>query len=118
MDHTVPDKVTLTFNTTRFGVKLADGVFEASTTIGEIHARLRKKLLKALTDDVGHNRQGSSGGGDFYASTTMTHFFIRNGTEAFIPAPHQTLEELLKVCTTSKDLRTLAATIDLEVFCG
>lgn len=96
-------KIRLSFDTTRFGVKLADGAFDAATTVGEIHARVRSKLVK------------DSGAG---GPVTPTYFFLRNGTEAFIPAPHQTLEELLEAYAPSRESRTLSVTIETEVFSG
>lgn len=60
------DKITLTFNTSRFGVKLVDGTFPASTTIGEVHSRVRKKIIKALSDKN--------------SPSIVTYLFLRNGT--------------------------------------
>lgn len=94
----------LSFDTSRFGVRLMDGQFEPDTTVGEVHARLRKKLIKELSEGTG--------------SPQPTYFFLRNGTEAFIPSPHQSLRELFETYAVSRESRTLSAAIDTEVFSG
>jgi len=121
------DPVTLTFNTTRFGVKVADGSFDASTTIGEVHARLRKKLLKskasvaAPVESPSHSLPSNRSSVSLPPappSQVATYLFLRNGTEAFIPTPEQTLECLWALYGGSRESRKLSVTIDTEVFSG
>lgn len=99
-----PDKITLTFDTSRFGVRLMDGQFEQDTTVGDVHARLRKKLVKEICDSAG--------------APQPTYCFLRNATEAFIPSPSQTLRELFETYAVSRESRTLSISIDTEVFSG
>lgn len=110
------EKITVNFNTTRFGVKVADGSFDPDTTIGEVHARLRKKLIKAkATTGSPADAAGAPAGA---SGSAATFIFVRNGTEAFIPAPEQTLQALLDVYATAPEARRLYVTIDPEVFSG
>lgn len=111
------EKITINFNTSRFGVKVADGSFEPGTTVGEVHARLRKKLMKAKASP---SSTGTETGGDGVTAGggVATYVFIRNGTEAFIPAPEQTLQTLLDLYSTAPEQRKLYVTIDPEVFSG
>lgn len=121
-------KIILTFNTSRFGVKVADGSFEASTTIGEVHTRLRKKLLKSKAsvapslpsaESQPHNSTSSgSSPPPAPSGQAATYLFLRNGTEAFIPAPEQTLLCLWELYGNSREVRRLSVTIDTEVFSG
>ncbi|KPA85117.1 hypothetical protein ABB37_01507 [Leptomonas pyrrhocoris] len=124
--NTSTEKITINFNTSRFGIKVADGSFDPTTTIGEVHARLRKKLMKAKVAPaspllhsegatVGGAASGGSGGG---GNGAATYVFVRNGTEAFIPAPEQTLQTLLDLYATAPGQRKLYVTIDPEVFSG
>ncbi|KAG5475200.1 hypothetical protein CUR178_04653 [Leishmania enriettii] len=121
--NTTREKVTINFNTSRFGVKVADGSFDPDTTIGEVHARLRKKLVKAkaMTAPV---VSGASEGATAISTSSSTSgsgatfIFLRNGTEAFIPAPEQTLQTLLDMYATTPEARKLYVTIDREVFSG
>lgn len=114
--NTSSDKITINFNTSRFGVKVADGSFEPQTTIGEVHARLRKKLIKAKASpsSAGTSGEGSAAG----SGGAATYVFIRNGTEAFIPAPEQTLQSLLDLYAIAPEQKKLYVTIDPEVFSG
>ncbi|KAG5500606.1 hypothetical protein JKF63_03702 [Porcisia hertigi] len=119
--NTSKEKVTVNFNTLRFGVKVADGSFDPDTTIGEVHARLRKKLVKAKAAPVAS--EGAKGAAATSNSTPTggsgaTFIFVRNGTEAFIPAPEQTLQTLLDMYATAPEARKLYVTIDPEVFSG
>ncbi|KAG5474520.1 hypothetical protein LSCM1_03307 [Leishmania martiniquensis] len=113
------EKVTVNFNTSRFGVKVADGSFDPGTTIGEVHARLRKKLVKAKAVTAPAVSGGSEGAASISTSGCgATFVFLRNGTEAFIPAPEQTLQTLLDMYATAPEARKLYVTIDPEVFSG
>ncbi|XQJ28523.1 hypothetical protein NXY56_004547 [Leishmania guyanensis] len=121
--NTTTEKVTISFNTSRFGVKVADGSFDPDTTIGEVHARLRKKLVKAKAMTVPVTSGGLEGVTAISTSTPTsgsgaTFIFVRNGTEAFIPAPEQTLQTLLDMYATTPEARKLYITIDPEVFSG
>ncbi|CAJ1030352.1 hypothetical protein Q4I30_005496 [Leishmania utingensis] len=121
--NTTTERVTISFNTSRFGVKVADGSFDPDTTIGEVHARLRKKLVKAKAMTVPVTSGGLEGVTAISSSTPTsgsgaTFIFVRNGTEAFIPAPEQTLRTLLDMYATTPEARKLYITIDPEVFSG
>jgi hypothetical protein len=120
--NTTAEKITINFNTSRFGVKVADGSFDPTTTIGEVHARLRKKLMKAKAAPSGPGASGeratTAAVGGAASSGTATYVFVRNGTEAFIPAPEQTLQTLLDLYATAPEQRKLYVTIDPEVFSG
>lgn len=117
---TSSEKITINFNTSRFGVKVADGGFEPGTTIGEVHARLRKKLMKAKASPSasGPSGEGAAGATAGGSGGVATYVFVRNGTEAFIPAPEQTLQTLLDLYSTAPEQRRLYVTIDPEVFSG
>ncbi|CBZ28647.1 conserved hypothetical protein [Leishmania mexicana MHOM/GT/2001/U1103] len=121
--NTTTEKVTINFNTSRFGVKVADGSFDPDTTIGEVHARLRKKLVKAKAMAVpvasgGLEGVAAIGNCTAASGSGATFIFVRNGTEAFIPAPEQTLQTLLDMYATAPEARRLYVTIDPEVFSG
>lgn len=128
--NTSTEKITINFNTSRFGVKVADGSFDPTTTIGEVHARLRKKLMKAKAAPSATGGSGGVGeastvagtaantGASSSSSGAATYVFVRNGTEAFIPAPEQTLQTLLDLYATAPEQRKLYVTIDPEVFSG
>ncbi|KPI82877.1 hypothetical protein ABL78_8110 [Leptomonas seymouri] len=121
--NTLTEKITISFSTSRFGVKVADGSFDPTTTIGEVHARLRKKLMKAKAAPASPavSCEGSAVAGATSGSSiggAATYLFVRNGTEAFIPAPEQTLQTLLDLYATAPEQRKLYVTIDPEVFSG
>ncbi|KAK7195035.1 hypothetical protein NESM_000426300 [Novymonas esmeraldas] len=115
---TASEKVTVAFNTARFGVKVADGSFDSDTTIGEVHARLRKKLVKAKVSAGGGAGVDGVAAPGSTGTSSATFIFVRNGTEAFIPAPEQTLQALLDLYASSPGARKLYVTIDPEVFSG
>lgn len=124
--NTSTEKITINFNTSRFGVKVADGSFDPTTTIGEVHARLRKKLMKAkatpaspgVSNDASVTAGGAASGNIGGGGAAATYVFVRNGTEAFIPAPEQTLQTLLDLYAAAPEQRKLYVTIDPEIFSG